>query len=140
MTSKQAVLQIKSSLLEVDYLLAWFHELAYSSVSELEMIQCQTVLVEAFTNVVRHAHYNKPEETPVDIEVKIFPDQLELSVWDQGDGFDFEQRMNQLPELPDLDSLGGRGLFLIKRMTDQAHYRVADQRNCLILIKHRSTK
>jgi serine/threonine-protein kinase RsbW len=93
------------------------------------------VLAEGFTNAVRHAHRGKSVETPIEIEVALQPQAIELRIWDYGAGFDLETWLCGLPESV-TESAGGRGLKIIQQIADQFSYTVVDQqRNCLLVIK-----
>lgn len=125
----------KTSLDELATVINWFSQNCQSSVSRETLIRCQTVLAEAFTNVVRHAHRHLHVETPIEIELTLHPQQLELRVWDCGPTFEFTHYLNT-HTAPDPEAIGGRGIQLIAHLADQVSYeRTADQRNCLWMIK-----
>jgi serine/threonine-protein kinase RsbW len=42
--------------------------------------QCILAVSEAFTNAVRHAHKNLPRETPIELEITVVNEGLELKV------------------------------------------------------------
>ncbi|MEM9003072.1 MAG: ATP-binding protein [Cyanobacteria bacterium P01_F01_bin.86] len=89
------------------------------------------VLVEAYSNVVRHAHRDRPT-VPVVIRLEIRSDVLHLEVWDQGDGFDLS---TYLPPSPDAHQEGGYGWLILNRLMDKVEYQVKIQGkyNCLRL-------
>lgn len=100
--------------------------------------QCQLILTEGFTNVVRHAHRNLPCTTPIDLEIKVFAHYLEMRIWDWGEPFNFEEKLETVlkQHCDPLESERGRGLIFIYKLTDERHYtRTSDQRNCLIMRK-----
>ena len=133
----KAHLQINSGLSGLDQVLSWFAQLHQSPIPTSVWIRCQLALAEAFTNAVRHAHRDQPPDLPVDIEVALFPEHLEIRVWDQGLPFDLEQRLKNLSERLDIYSPGGRGLKLMKDIADHLSYtRTDDRRNCLLIVKH----
>lgn len=132
----KAHLQVNSDLSGLDQVLSWFAQLHQPPIPTSLWIRCQLALAEAFTNAVRHAHRDQPG-LPVDIEVALFPERLEIRVWDQGPPFDLEQRLKNLSERLDLYSGGGRGLKLMKDIADTLSYtRTDDSRNCLLIVKH----
>lgn len=133
-------LQVKSNLDELGQVLAWFAQLEQSAIPRTTWIQCQTALAEGFTNAVRHAHKDKSPETPVEIEVSIQAQSLEIRIWDCGAAFDLDKKLETIPEMVDKSAIGGRGLGLLKRISDQLSYvRTVDERNCLLIVKHYST-
>ncbi len=92
--------------------------------------------MEGVTNAIRHAHQDHPPSTPVDLEVKVLEDHLELRIWDHGAPFDLLQKLTEIPEVIDPMQPGGRGLRLIEKMSDQFSYtRTDDDRNCLLIVK-----
>ncbi len=73
---------------------------------------------EAVSNAFRHGHAGLPPQTPVRVSYRVAPDSVEMTVEDQGPGFD----PDQIPD-PTLDenlaSPSGRGIMLIRAyMTD----------------------
>lgn len=138
--SKQAHLQINTDLGALTQILSWFDQFKGTTISSSVWLQCQLALAEGFTNAVRHAHKNYPQETPIDIEITLFDQLLEIRIWDVGTGFDLNQRLNQMPLEIDQDAEGGRGLRLMQQMSDSLSYtQTADRRNCLLIVKKFST-
>ncbi|MEJ7779216.1 MAG: ATP-binding protein [Daejeonella sp.] len=77
-----------------------------------------TCLSEAVINAIIHGNHEIPEKK-VYLNLEVVEDKrLIFTVSDEGDGFDF----NNLPDptAPEnLESLSGRGVFIIKRLADQ---------------------
>ena len=125
----------KTNLSELVQVLTWFDEFTQSSLPEKTFMQCQTLLAEGFTNAVRHAHQSKAIDLPIDIELQLLNQQIEIRIWDYGEPFDLLQKVKSLPERVDTDSTGGRGLKLLEQIADGFSYIRTDQRNCLTMIK-----
>lgn len=88
------------------------------------------VLAEAYSNVVRHAHRDKPN-LPVLIRLELKDRDIALEVWDHGKGYDLSTYMAPSPE--DLQD-GGYGWLIMNRLMDKVEYRLQiDGRNCLKL-------
>ena len=89
------------------------------------------VIVEAYSNVVRHAHHEQPQ-LPVLLKLEMQADVLFLEVWDQGEGFDLS---TYLPPAPDVHQEGGYGWLILNRLMDKVEYqvRVQGKSNCLKL-------
>ncbi|MGD1901341.1 MAG: ATP-binding protein [Geitlerinemataceae cyanobacterium] len=90
------------------------------------------VLAESFSNVVRHAHRDRPE---VAIELRMEVKELDvcLEVWDRGTGYDLEGYMAPTPEAM---QEGGYGWLIINRLMDRVEYSLKtddEGRNCLRL-------
>jgi serine/threonine-protein kinase RsbW len=95
------------------------------------------MLAEGFTNAVRHAHQGQPENIPIDIDVTVTVDSVELRIWDSGHEFDLQAMLDAMPAEVDPNAEGGRGLRLMQRMSDALAYtRTPDNRNCLLVVKH----
>lgn len=131
--------QTRTDLKDLDKVLAWFdhfQNLAQYPIPENVWLQCQLALVEGFTNAVRHAHQSLAAETPIEIEVIIFSEALEIYIWDRGPGFDVQNWLRKTPQVIDKDSEGGRGLRLMERIADRFTYTPeTNGRNCLYIRK-----
>lgn len=128
--------QAKTDLAELVQVLTWFDNFIQSSLPELTYMQCQTLLAEGFTNAVRHAHKHRASDTPIDIEVQLWNQQVEIRIWDYGQPFDLIQKMKNMPTKIDPDSVGGRGLKLLEQMAEHlSYFRTEDDRNCLLITK-----
>ena len=107
------------------------------SVTELDWNKVESrlrlVIVEVYSNVVRHAHQDRPE-LPVVLRLGVDGNCLSLKVWDEGRGFDI--RDYQAPAPSDHQE-GGYGWLILHQLMDRVDYqlRVADGRNCLTLEK-----
>ncbi|MBF2050429.1 MAG: ATP-binding protein [Leptolyngbya sp. IPPAS B-1204] len=90
-------------------------------------------LVEAYSNVVRHAHKDQPN-LPVLIRLELKDRDLYLEIWDHGQGFDLSTYM---PPSPDQQQEGGYGWLILHRLMDKVEYRLqVNGRNCLMLETH----
>lgn len=89
------------------------------------------VIVEAYSNVVRHAHQDQPH-IPVLIRLALQHEVLNLEVWDRGQGFDLN---TYLPPVPDRQQEGGYGWMILNRLMDKVEYQIdlPDGDNCLKL-------
>ena len=135
---KQYHLQVKTELEALTEVLQWFEGLVFPLVPQKTGWQCEVALVEAFTNAVRHAHQNLPENTPIDLEVELQPNLLEMRIWDRGHPFDIKAKLNKSErEANIMEKEGGRGLQFINKLTDELQYlNLPNHRNCLVMRKH----
>lgn len=92
---------------------------------------------EAITNVIRHAHRHCPDAA---LEVHCFlrSDHIEIHILDEGEPFD-------VTAVPDLDPAelreGGRGVFLMRALTDELTCEPRGARgNRLRLVKRRAKR
>lgn len=144
---QQEHLTVKTDITLLIDVLEWFEQFCHQNLSRLcwladgsdrlnlALDMLKLALDEGFTNAVRHAHKHLPAETPIDLELSLWDDRLEIRIWDRGEPFD-------PPPLvaPDPDKLptGGYGWFLIRSIADKVvHERCTDGRNCLLLIKRK---
>ncbi len=129
-------LQVKTDLNALAEILSWFAQLYEPQIPRPIWLRCELALAEGFTNAVRHAHKDKPQEVPIDVEASISDDSIEMRIWDRGSAFDLKQHLGKIADAEDNQTGGGRGLQLIQKTTDDFSYtRTADNRNCLFMIK-----
>ncbi|MDJ1172613.1 ATP-binding protein [Roseofilum capinflatum] len=87
-------------------------------------------LVEAYSNVVRHAHKEKAE-LPVVMCLELKNSDIALEIWDHGQGYDLA---TYLPPDPEQKQEGGYGWLIMNRLMDRVEYRLqVEGRNCLKL-------
>ncbi|SRR5579883_324358 len=88
------------------------------------------VLVEAYSNVVRHAHKDKPT-LPVLIRLELQDRDIALEIWDHGVGYDVETYVEPNPESM---QEGGYGWLILNRLMDHVEYQLqVNGLNCLKL-------
>lgn len=130
-------IQLKTDLKNLTDVLVWFDRLYNPLIPREVWLRCQLALAEAFTNAVRHAHKNQPLEVPIDIEVTLTENCIEMRIWDYGSPFDLKEKLKTMPVNHENDSGGGRGLRLLEAIADHLSYtRIAEDRNCLLMIKY----
>ncbi|MCT7950447.1 ATP-binding protein [Ancylothrix sp. C2] len=134
---EKANLCVPTQLGELSKVLSWFDRFNHPPLPKSIWMECQLALAEAFTNVVRHAHKNYPPEAPIEIQVALYPQKLEIRIWDRGQPFNLDERLQTLPPQTDHNAEGGRGLPLLSRIADDLSYtQTSDQRNCLLIVKN----
>ncbi|NEP59013.1 MAG: ATP-binding protein [Symploca sp. SIO2G7] len=133
---KQDKLIVQSKLEDLVQVQQWFDGFcAASQLPWLEAVfdQVNLALAEGFTNAVRHAHAEMPTDTPIEIDLLLWQEKLEVHVWDRGGPFDPEQLIEPKPGTL---KEGGYGWFLIRRLADNVNYERNDLgRNCLRIVK-----
>lgn len=104
----------------------------YSGDKEAFAYHLNLVLTEATANAIKHATLTAPEDT-VRILIHIEESELNIKVYDHGQGFDLET----VP-LPDFDhpKEGGMGLFFIRSFMDSVTYTRQHDGNVLEIIKY----
>ena len=101
-----------------------------------EILDTQLAVEEAITNVIIHG-YKKPGE-PIMVSCRISRNRVEVQVADSAPRFD----PLSVPE-PELvgsvedRSIGGLGVYLIRKVMDDVSYRFENGRNILVLSKRR---
>ena len=87
-------------------------------------------LVEAYSNVVRHAHKDQPY-LPVLIRLELKEQDIALEVWDCGEGYNLSE---YLAPNPLEKQEGGYGWLIINRLMDKVEYQLQlNGGNCLKL-------
>lgn len=87
------------------------------------------VLTEAMTNAIQHANEGDPDKE-VHITITILDRNLNIKVYDQGQGFD----ISALPQHDQLDE-HGRGVYIIRTLMDQVSYRRYNGGHVLEMVK-----
>ena len=88
------------------------------------------VLVEAYSNVVRHAHREQPNLSVL-VRLELIDREMNLEIWDYGRGYDLSTYL--APE-PESQQEGGYGWLILNRLMDRVEYRLqVNGRNCLVL-------
>ncbi|AHB89582.1 anti-sigma B factor RsbW [Thermosynechococcus sp. NK55a] len=129
-------LTLPSDLTQLEALLAWFNQYRPPTLPLEEWLKLELALAEGFTNAVRHAHRDRPPETPIRIDLCIAETHIELRIWDRGDPFDLGAKLQTLPPQISTDAEGGRGLRLLATIMDELAYQAIEEGgNCLILRK-----
>ncbi len=130
-------LQVHTEPKDLSRVFSWFDQLRQPSIPTNVWLECQTALAEGFDNAVRHAHKGLPSETPIEIEVTIFTQSLEIRIWDRGLEFDFEGYLQQLPDEVDEMAEGGRGLGIMQKIADHLSYtRSPDCHRCFYCLPY----
>ncbi|WP_414544157.1 ATP-binding protein [Nostoc sp. CCY0012] len=87
-------------------------------------------LVEAYSNVVRHAH-KEQANLPVLLRLELKDRDIALEIWDYGEGFDMSTYF--APNPTDKQE-GGYGWLIMNRLMDNVEYQLqVDGANCLKL-------
>ena len=81
---------------------------------------------EAVTNALEHGNRLDPEKT-IEVEIEVRPDRVDVSVLDQGGGFEPGTTADPLDEA-NLMNEGGRGLFLIESLADEVRFELDGRR------------
>lgn len=70
---------------------------------------------EAFTNIVRHAHRDRPQ-AQIQLQCRLNPDSVEIRIHDEGAPFD----LDSVPHMnPKEMRVGGRGVYLMRTLMDE---------------------
>ena len=108
-------------------------EIAGSGFSKDDIFAVNLAVGEAFINAVKHGNKMDPAKR-VKIEYVVSPDKIEISMTDEGDGFNPE-------EVPDprcgenLYKPDGRGLFLMRSYMDMVRYNECG--NCVYMVRYK---
>lgn len=140
-TNKLKVLQaieveVPGDLQELDRLLLKFNQIHRDFIPNEDWLQCRLALAEGFTNAVRHAHKNIPREVPIQIEVLLRRDSMEIRIWDYGAVFDLQSFIAETARKHGNWLASGRGIPLLNKIADVLDYqRTKHEKNCLLIIK-----
>ncbi|OGQ48799.1 MAG: hypothetical protein A3I09_04305 [Deltaproteobacteria bacterium RIFCSPLOWO2_02_FULL_47_10] len=85
-------------------------------ISKRTAFRCATAMVEAVDNAIFHAH-KQDVAKEIGIGIEVCCGRVKMEVKDNGKGFDIEETQS-----PNLYDSGGRGLFIIKSLTNKMRY------------------
>jgi serine/threonine-protein kinase RsbW len=105
----------------------------YSGDREELAYQLNLVLTEATINAIKHTSTSIDPKNTVRITIHLIDDELNMKVYDHGQGFD----LAAVP-LPDFDNPkeNGMGLYLIRSLMDSVTYTRNPDNNVLEMIKY----
>ncbi len=103
---------------------------------EIDVFSIRLSLEESVTNAVIHGNKDDPEKRVV-IEYAIYPDRADLSVTDEGNGFDYDQ-VEDCTAPDNIMRPGGRGVCLIHRFMDEISYN--ETGNCVQMVRYRRSE
>lgn len=131
-------LKVNTDLTASPQVLSWFEQMNQPAILDKTIWwQCQTLMMEGFTNIVEHAHKNLPIETPIEIEAVRLDEYIEIRIWSQGEPFDLEQQLQQVSEFEENEQERGRGLKIMSAIADKLSYEpTVDHRYCLFISKY----
>ena len=126
-------MQIKSDLKLVtktsDKLLG---ELNALNLDDSTLFEIKLALEEALINAIIHGN-KRNRDLPVSIDLSVKDGSIEITVEDTGGGFDYRKIPNPILD-ENMMKMGGRGVFLIKRLMDKVQYNEAGNR--ITMVKH----
>lgn len=97
-----------------------------------QMDELSTSVIEACTNAMEHGNRLR-EDQPVEVHFDFGANEIEVAVFDYGDGFDFQ---GWKPPT-DLLQERGRGILIMREFSDELEFgRAPDGRFCARLRKH----
>ncbi|MCZ7636211.1 MAG: ATP-binding protein [Verrucomicrobia bacterium] len=105
--------------------------LSANGLAEREVNAWECVLVEALNNAIEHGA-TTGRSRGAGLSVVVRPACVVAEVTDRGPGFEWPQAV----ALPPAHSERGRGLFIIRSLTDRARYVREGTRNRLVLERH----
>jgi serine/threonine-protein kinase RsbW len=132
---KKIQIEVTSTLDALDRILLQFEEIYQDFIPQQDWLQCRLAMAEGFTNAVRHAHKNLPEESTVKIEVLLTRTEIEIKIWDWGEAFDLHKFIAQTSRKHYNWLNSGRGIPLLVKIADRLEYRRLGSRNCLLIVK-----
>jgi serine/threonine-protein kinase RsbW len=133
---KSISFKVNGELDALDEVLSYLAQLEQPWIPKKDWLQCQLALAEGFTNAVRHAHKNLSSEIPIEVEMVLTRESLEIRIWDCGSPFDLSGFLAQLPQRDTQLSGHGQGLPILQKIAAHLSYvRTDNNRNCLRIVK-----
>lgn len=109
-----------------------------AGLDESAVFHCQIAVDEACTNIIEHG-YAGEDRGQIEVICRVESGKLEIELLDQAPSFD----VTQVPD-PELSksiedtSVGGLGIYFIKRMMDEVGYDHHNGTNCLTMVKRKA--
>ncbi len=91
-------------------------------------------VIEAGTNAIQHGH-KRDATRLVDIDFSLFPDRIEVSVHDTGQGFDPNIVNGDAASPEHLFDARGRGIFIMRSCMDSVDFEFGDSGTICHLVK-----
>ena len=104
--------------------------------SEDACTQVTLSVIEAGTNAIQHGSRGDPAR-PVDVAFTLHPDRLEVSVHDQGSGFDLAAVSGDVTLPERLFDARGRGIFIMRACMDSVDFTFDESGTTCCLVKRR---
>ena len=98
--------------------------------------QVTMAVIEAGTNAIQHGH-KRNSALPVDIRFSLFPDRMEIDVYDTGSGFDLGQINGDVTSPEHLFDARGRGIFIMRACMDSVRFEFLPTGTACHLVKLR---
>jgi len=129
-----ASLQIRSDLAELTRLAEWLAECgAQHGVPDEAVQQVDLCAAETVTNVITHGVADAAEHR-IELRIGQNGDEVFFEVEDDGIEFDPTQAPLSAPVTMDCDRVGGWGMRIVRKLSDEIRYRRVDGRNRLTLV------
>src|SRR5262245_50779309 len=93
-------------------------------------------VIEAGTNAIQHGH-KRDASKDVDVKFTLYPDRVEIDVWDQGPGFDLKSINGDATSPEHLFDARGRGIFIMRACMDVVEFNFSSDGTHCHLVKRR---
>ncbi len=109
-----------------------------AGLDEMAIFNCQIAVDEACTNIIEHG-YGGEDKGRIEVACAAEPGQLTIDIRDQAQPFD----LGAVPE-PELNkaleetTVGGLGIYFMRKMMDEVSFSRTDGANRLVLVKRRT--
>jgi anti-sigma regulatory factor (Ser/Thr protein kinase) len=129
-------LRVRNDLNELTRLAHWLNTCAEQhSIPEQTAQHVDLCIAEAVTNIMTHGF---ADEGTHEIALSLEQQGKDVVLQIEDDGVAFDPTAAEPPPLATLDStrIGGWGMRIVRRFSDEVRYRRIDGRNCLTLVFH----
>ena len=131
----QRSIEINNDALELERVCRQIlQDLALDGFSEEDVFAIHLALEEVLVNALKHGNKNDSDKK-INIEYNITNDNFDITVTDQGDGFEPE-RVPDPRNDENLCKTSGRGMLLIRSYMDKVEYN--EKGNSVLLVKNRT--
>lgn len=93
-------------------------------------------VIEAGTNAIQHGH-KRDASKPVDVRFDLYADRIEVTVQDNGTGFNLEAVNGDVTSADHLFDLRGRGIYIMRSCMDEVAFEFTGTGTTCHLVKRR---
>jgi serine/threonine-protein kinase RsbW len=108
-----------------------------AGLDESAVFHCQIAVDEACTNIIEHG-YRGEDKGQIEVVCHVTPGSLKIELLDQAPPFDVTQAPEpELNKSIDETTIGGLGIYFMKKTMDEVHFEHTHGTNRLVLVKRR---
>ena len=127
---RSAFIKLNSAVLELNKLVGFVENICDEhNIYNNYFGNIVTAVSEAFINAVEHGNKSSSDKS-INVSFEVKSDGFSFCITDEGDGFNFEN-ISDPTDINNEDSVSGRGLYLMKSLSDNIEFQDGGRTVCL---------